>query len=155
MASSSDSFYAFTIAIQPTKQAWQLAAGSALSASGLSVSVATPVLIVSRLGDGVLQQAIAEMIGVHPAALVRSLDQAEKAHLLERRLVPGNRRVRAIYLLPEGRRLAVKMERDVKALRAKLLKDIPKEDIETATRVLQAFEERARRYIEQERASSK
>jgi MarR family transcriptional regulator for hemolysin len=118
------------------------------------MSLAAPVLVVSRLGDGALQHVIAEQIGVHPAALVRTLDLAEEAGLLERRTVPGNRRLRAIYLLPEGRRLSVKMEHALTTLRTTLLKDIPKSEIDTAVRVLQAFEERARLYAEQERAST-
>ena len=150
-----DAYYALTGALQPTRKAWQLAVGSALSASGVSMSVAMPVLLVSRMGDGVLQQVLAERIGVHPAALVRRLDQAEKAALLERRVVTGNRRQRAIHLLPEGRRLARVLETQVKALRVAFLKDIPREDIETATRVLQQFEEQARRYAAQERAGDR
>jgi len=148
-------YYALTGALQPTRKAWQLAVSSALSASGLSMSVAMPVLLVSRMGDGVLQHVLAERIGVHPAALVRQLDQAEKADLLERRVVPGNRRLRAIHLLPKGRQLAGVLEARVKALRAAFLKGISRQDVETATRVLQRFEEQARRYVAQERCSGK
>jgi MarR family transcriptional regulator for hemolysin len=118
------------------------------------MSLAAPVLVVSRLGDGALQHVIAEQIGVHPAALVRTLDLAEEGGLLERRTVPGNRRLRAIYLLPEGRRLAVKMEHALTTLRMTLLKDISKSEIDTAARVLQVLEERARHYAEQERSST-
>lgn len=150
-----NAYYALTGALQPTRKAWQLAVGSALSASGLSMSVAMPVLLVSRMGDGVLQHVLAERVGVHPAALVRQLDQAEKADLLERRVVPGNRRLRAIHLLPKGRQLADVLEAQVKALRATFLKGINRQDIETATRVLQQFEEQARRYVTQERGGGK
>lgn len=152
MPSFADSSYAFTNALQPVRRAWQRAAGSALAASGLSASVATAILLVSRLGDGVRQHVLAEEIGVNPAALVRTLDQAEDARLLERRAVPGNRRVRAIFLLPEGKRLALEMEGAVAALRETLLSDFSPADLETATRVLRAFEERARRHVEDERA---
>ncbi|RDI97803.1 MarR family transcriptional regulator [Dyella solisilvae] len=142
--------YALTVALQPTRQAWQQAAGAALAGTGLSVTLATPVLLVSRMGDGISQQALAEKIGVHPAALVRTLDQAEQAQLLERRVAPGNRRQRAIYLLPEGQRVAAEMERSLRALRTELLGDVPPEDLETAVRVLQTLEERARRLAEGE-----
>ena len=154
MPVKTDSMHALTGALQPTKQAWHQAAGRVLAESGLSLSLAAPILVVSRLGDGALQHVIAEQIGVHPAALVRTLDQAAEAGLLERRAVPKNRRLRAIYLLPEGRRLAAKMEQALTTLRATLLKDIPKTEIDTAVRVLQAFEERSRRYAEQERSST-
>ena len=154
MPIKTDSLYALTCALQPTKQAWQQAAGRVLAESGLSMSLAAPILVVSRLGDGALQHVIADRIGVHPAGLVRTLDQAEEAGLLERRAVPGNRRLRAIYLLPEGRRLAVEMEHALATLRATLMKDVSKSDIDTATRVLQALDERSRRYAEQERSQT-
>lgn len=150
-----NAYYALTGALQPTRKAWKLAVGSALSASGLSMSVAMPVLLVSRMGDGVPQNVLAERIGVHPAALVRQLDQAEKAKLLERRVAPGNRRLRTIHLLPEGRRVAGMLEKEVRTLRAAFLKGIPRQDIETATRVLQRFEEQARHYVAQERGGGK
>lgn len=154
MSSLHDAIYAFTAALPPARKAWQSAAGTALASSGLSVSVATPVLLVSRMGEGVFQHVLAERIGVHPAALVRTLDQAEKADLLERRMVPGNRRIRAIHLLPAGRRVAKKLEKAVKSLRDNLLQDLPEADIATATRVLRIFEERARQHAEQVRANS-
>lgn len=154
MPSRHDPWYAFTVALQPAHKAWQAAAGVALATSGLSVAVATPVLLVSRLGDGVPQCVLAAKIGVHPAALVRTLDQAEQAQLLERRMVSGNRRVRAIHLLPEGRRLARKMEAAVQALRVELLGDLPEPDIVAATRVLLALEQRARSYAAPARPDS-
>jgi MarR family transcriptional regulator for hemolysin len=56
-------------------------------------------------------------------------------------------------VLPEGRRLALKMEKAVAKLRATLLGDLPAEDIETATRVLRLFEERIGAFLKQERAN--
>jgi MarR family transcriptional regulator, transcriptional regulator for hemolysin len=151
MTSTPDLHHALTVALQPTRQAWQQAAGIALAGTGLSVTVATPVLLVSRMGDGISQQALAEKVGVHPAALVRTLDQAEEAQLLERRVVPGNRRQRAIYLLPDGQRVAAEMERALRALRAELLGDVSAEALETTVRVLQTLEQRARQHTEGER----
>ncbi|WP_435609541.1 MarR family winged helix-turn-helix transcriptional regulator [Pseudomonas knackmussii] len=147
--SSPDLLFALTNSLQPARRAWQMLASRALGASGLSLAVATPVLLVSRMGDGVLQNVLAERIGVHPAALVRTLDQAEAARLLERRMVPGNRRLRAIHLLDEGRRLAQRMEKELTALRAEVFGGIPGADVETAIRVLQLMEERAREFTAQ------
>jgi MarR family transcriptional regulator, transcriptional regulator for hemolysin len=151
MTRPEDLHYALTVALQPTRQAWHQAATSVLAGTGLSVTVAMPVLLVSRLGDGVSQQPLAERLGVNPAALVRTLDQAEEAQLLERRVVPGNRRQRGLYLLPEGQRLAKRMESALRTLRAELLGDVPVADLEVAVRVLKLFEERTRRYNEGER----
>ncbi|MDF3936951.1 MarR family winged helix-turn-helix transcriptional regulator [Pseudomonas citronellolis] len=147
-SSSHDYLYHLTGSLQPARRAWQQAASLVLAESGLSLAVATPVLLVSRMGDGVLQSALAERIGVHPAALVRTLDQAEAAGLLERRMVPGNRRLRAIHLRDAGRELVERLERRLTALRAEVLGSIPQADVETATRVLQLMEEKARAYAQ-------
>jgi MarR family transcriptional regulator, transcriptional regulator for hemolysin len=151
MTRPEDLHYALTAALQPTRQAWHQAATGVLAGTGLSVAVAMPVLLVSRLGDGVSQQALAERLGVNPAALVRTLDQAEQAQLLERRVVPANRRQRGLYLLPEGQQLAKRMESALRTLRAELLGDLPAADLEAAVRVLNTFEERIRRHNEGER----
>ncbi|MCQ4322452.1 MarR family winged helix-turn-helix transcriptional regulator [Stutzerimonas stutzeri] len=151
MPSSAAALYALTNALQPVRRAWQQAAAVALADSGLSVSLATAVLLVHRLGDGVQQKVLAAEIGVNPAAMMRTLDQAQAAALLKRCEVPGNRRARAIHILPEGRRLAVKMEQALAAMRAAVLGDIPPKDIETNTRVLRQFEDRANEHLKQQR----
>ena len=152
MPFSAAALYALTNALQPVRRAWQQAAAAALADSGLSVSLATAVLLVYRLGDGVQQNVLAEEIGVNPAAMVRTLDQAQAAALLERCEIPGNRRAKAVHILPEGRRLAVKMEQALADMRAAVLCDIPPEDIETTTRVLRQFEAGANEHLKQLRA---
>lgn len=137
------SLYAFTSAIQPTRRAWIQAAGIALADSGLSVSLAVVVVLVSRLGPNVQQKTLAMEAGVNPAALVRTLDQGETGGLLIRRDVPGNRRIKTIDLLPEGQKLALQMEKALAAMRKKLLGDIPLQDIETTVRILRTLEVRA------------
>jgi len=136
--------YALTNAIQPARRAWQQVAAAALAQSGVSVAVATPVLFVSRLGDGVLQARLAEEIGVHPAALARALASAEQGGLIERRAVPADRRARGVCLTPRGRKLAAHMEARLTERRRAMLGDLPAEDIATTLRVLRLLEERVR-----------
>jgi MarR family transcriptional regulator for hemolysin len=91
--------YALTNAIQPARRAWLRVAASVLVQSGFSVAVATPVLFVSRLGDGVSQARLAQEIGVHPAALARALATAEQGCLIEGAPCPATG-ARAAYALP-------------------------------------------------------
>jgi MarR family transcriptional regulator for hemolysin len=144
--------YALTTAIQPVRRAWLKATAAALEGSGLSVSLATVVLLVFRHGGGMRQNALAEEVGVNPAALVRTLDQAEAAGLLERQDTPGDRRSKGVHLLPEGERLALIIEADVADLRARLLGDLPQDEVETAARVLRQFEERIGAFLQETRA---
>lgn len=144
--------YALTNALQPVRRAWTQAVGRALAGTGVSMSLATAVLITSRFGSGVSQKTLALEIGMNPAALVRILDQGEAAGLLIRNGAQGDRRSKLIDLLPAGRRLAEQMERTVADLRDELLGDLASEEVETATRVLRRLEERAATWLQDERA---
>lgn len=144
MTLRSDALYALTNALQPVRRVWQQAAGTVLIEPGVSQALTRLVLHVARLGDGAQQSVLADEMGVHPATLVRLLDQAEQTQLLERRSSPTNRRIKTIYLQADGRQLAAKMELAVGRLRETLLADIPLADLETATRVLRALGDRAR-----------
>ncbi|QKS01971.1 MarR family transcriptional regulator [Sphingomonas sp. CL5.1] len=118
---------------------------------GLSTSLATVVLLASRLGPHVQQKILALELGINPAALVRLLDQGEAAGVLVRNDVEGDRRSKAIELLPEGRRLAERMERTLAELRRQLLGDVPRAEIDAATRMLRLLEERAARWLRDDR----
>lgn len=144
--------FELTNALQPVRRAWVQAAGSALGDLGLSTSLATAVILAARCEDkGIRQSALAEEVGVNPGGMVHILDQAEAAGLLQRRDSTDDRRVKFVHVLPEGRRLASKMEKAVAKLRTSLFGDLQIEDIETATRVLRLFEERIGIFLKQER----
>src|ERR671935_2260151 len=63
------------------------------------------VLTVLANEPGVTQQAIGEHAGIDPSTMVATLDALEQRGLAERRPHPGDRRKRAVYLTPEGKRL--------------------------------------------------
>ena len=54
--------------------------------------------------EGQSQQALAERLGLPPSAMVALVDGLEEAGLLERRPTPGDRRIRALFMTPKGRR---------------------------------------------------
>jgi MarR family transcriptional regulator for hemolysin len=130
----------FTIAIQPARRAWLHAIDDGWTDNKLSLSLAVVITLAARMGTHAHQRMLADEVGIHPAALMRVLDQGESAGLLKRCNVPGNRRIKTVQLLPAGKALARKMETAWTALRARVLRDVPLEDVETATRVLRALE---------------
>jgi MarR family transcriptional regulator for hemolysin len=145
--------YEFTNSLQPVRRAWVQAASTAIADSGLSSTLATTVILVSRHADkGIQQNVLAEEVGVNPGAMVRILDQAENAELLVRLDVPGDRRAKAVQILPKGRQAATKMEKAIAKLRMSLLGDVSKEELEAVTRVLRLFESRAAAFLQQEQA---
>lgn len=63
------------------------------------------VLNMVDVAEGQSQQAIGEAIGAPPSRMVAIVDELEQAGLVERRPHPSDRRIRALYLTPKGRRL--------------------------------------------------
>ena len=63
------------------------------------------VLNVVDTAEGQSQQAIGEAIGAPASRMVAIVDELEQRGLVERRPHPRDRRVRALYLTPDGRKL--------------------------------------------------
>jgi MarR family transcriptional regulator for hemolysin len=138
--------------VKEIRRVWVQAVSLALADFGLPASLISALILASRHGDkGVRQNALAEEVGVNPGGMVRILDQAEAANLLERRDSPDDRRIKTIHVMPKGRDLAKKMEKAVTRLRDDLLGDLPSQDIETTTRTLRLFEERIGQFLQQAR----
>jgi DNA-binding MarR family transcriptional regulator len=56
-------------------------------------------------GEGQSQQALGNALQIPPSRIVALVDDLERRGLIERRGNPADRRVRALHLMPEGRRL--------------------------------------------------
>ncbi|HIE1388999.1 TPA: MarR family winged helix-turn-helix transcriptional regulator [Pseudomonas aeruginosa] len=147
--SSDELLYDLTVAIQPTRRAWVQAAGIALAGCGLSVPLATVIVVAYRLGRRVSQNTLALEVGVNPAALVRTLDQGEKTALLKRCDGNADRRTKEIELLPAGEAAARRIEDDIARMRRQLFGDLPARDVEAAIRVLRHLESAATSYVRQ------
>ncbi|MXP25265.1 MarR family transcriptional regulator [Altererythrobacter indicus] len=140
---SPKSLYALTNSIQPVRRAWLQVARITIESIGLSVPVGTAVLMTHRYGPDIAQKDLALAVGVNSGALVRTLDQAEQANLLQRTDSPNDRRCKTVNLMPDGAEIALQIEQRLQAVRQDLFSDLAEADIETATRVLRELEERA------------
>jgi MarR family transcriptional regulator for hemolysin len=147
MARTDRTLFDFTIAIPPARRAWTQAIGIALTDDKLPMSLAVAIVLAGRLGAEAYQHVLAAEIGINPAALVRVLDQGEAMGLLKRCDVPGNRRTKSVELLPAGKAVAEKTEATLTALRARMLRGTPLEDVKTATRVLRSLEAQSLAYV--------
>jgi DNA-binding MarR family transcriptional regulator len=63
------------------------------------------VLNIVDVAEGRSQQAIGEAIGAPASRMVAIVDELEQRGLVERRPLPGDRRVRALHMTARGRRL--------------------------------------------------
>lgn len=133
---SSDWRTDLTWTILPAGRAWQKAAGAAFADLGVSLSVAAPVMVIARLGNGIRQKAVAELAGIDPAAVVRSLDQLQRSGILERIEDPQDRRAKTLHLTDKGEQLAANLERALDEVRARIFASVSDADGEVAQRVL-------------------
>ena len=147
MPSKTAALHDLTNALQPVRRAWKKAVSRVIADTGISMSLATVVVLVHRNPQGITQKELAEEAGINPGALVRLLDQATEMRLLERRQVPGDRRANTLHTQLSGAKLAEQVEASADKLRLELMLDVPQADIERATALLRLFEERANQYL--------
>ncbi|ALV61095.1 MULTISPECIES: MarR family winged helix-turn-helix transcriptional regulator [Burkholderia] len=122
-----------------TARKWRRTSDGVLTAYNVSEACATPLLMAGRLGEGVRQGTLAEHVGIEGPSLVRLLDQLCAAGLARRDEDPHDRRAKTISLTAAGRAVTAKMEEDLRALRAQVLKGVSRADLEATLRVLNAF----------------
>jgi MarR family transcriptional regulator for hemolysin len=118
---------------------WRRTSHSVIAAYNVSEACATPLLIAGRLDAPVRQVALAEMTGIEGPSLVRLLDQLCAANLVRREEDPDDRRAKIISLTDEGRSVTAKIEKELIGLRADVLQNVTREDLEATLRVFAAF----------------
>ncbi|MFV0487039.1 MAG: MarR family winged helix-turn-helix transcriptional regulator [Vibrio fluvialis] len=138
-----------TNSLQPVRRAWKRAVSEVIAEHGISMSLATAVVLVYRNPQGLNQKLLAEEIGINPGALVRLLDQASQEALLERREDTLDRRIKNLHILPKGTEIAISIERAADELRLELMRDVDLAAIEQATQVLRLFEKRSIEFVQQ------
>jgi MarR family transcriptional regulator for hemolysin len=121
-------------------RAYRKVVNRVLAAHGLSDSQALPILLLSRLGDGVRTGVLAEHVGVEVPSLVRQVDQLCTAGLMERRDDPADRRAKMLYLTEAGRAQAAVIETLFLDVRSRLLWHIKDEDLKITLTALKGFE---------------
>jgi MarR family transcriptional regulator for hemolysin len=118
---------------------WRRTSHGVIAAYNVSEACATPLLIAARLDAPVRQVALAELTGIEGPSLVRLLDQLCAANLVRRDEDPDDRRAKIISLTDEGRSVTATIEKELIGLRAGVLNDVSREDLEATLRVFAAF----------------
>jgi MarR family transcriptional regulator for hemolysin len=117
-------------------RAYKSAADALTADFELSHASAWPVLMISRLGDGVRPGQVADAVGIEPPSLVRIIDQLVAAGLVLRQDDPSDRRAKTLTLTSAGKTIAERLEKALAPFRRDLFKGMPQADIETTVRVL-------------------
>lgn len=115
---------------------WRAKLNERLRPLGLSQSRWMVLLLLSKRGDGVVQKALAEWMGIEGPTLVRILDRMHEDGWIERRESATDRRAKTVHLTEQSRAIIQKINKVASRLRSDLLTDIPQADIEACMRVL-------------------
>ncbi|MFZ3035559.1 MAG: MarR family transcriptional regulator [Parvibaculum sp.] len=128
---------------------WRRQADEAVGPYGLTEATTLVLVQLLRLGEGMRQNALAAHLGIEGPSLVRQIDALEEAGVLERRPDPEDRRAKALYLTPRGRRQVATIEPLIAEIRQNLLAEVSAEEMETCFSVFAKIEAAARRRGEQ------
>lgn len=108
-----------------------------LGSLAISNSAGWALVHLQRLGQGARQGDLARAIGITEASLVRTVQQLERAGLVERKPDVEDRRANLLHLTTDGRALARKADKRLIELRADLLDGIPDDELAKAVRVIE------------------
>ena len=122
--------------ISLTARQWRRAVDHLLEPYGLTEATWLPLLRVARAREPMRQKDLAESLGLDCSSVVRLLDNLQSKGLVERR-EGTDRRAKAIYLTAEGKATVDRVEGVSRQIHERVLADIPDEDIETVSRVLE------------------
>jgi MarR family transcriptional regulator for hemolysin len=103
---------------------WRKVLDARLASEGLSDAVWTPLVHLHRLGDGISQTELAAAVGLDASSLVRLLDALVAQGLVERQAHASDRRIKLVYLTPEGQSAATDIRQRIVAIEDELLADL-------------------------------
>lgn len=131
------------MAIGEAARCWRTKLDERLRPLGLSQARWMVLLHLSRRGDGVVQKALAEWIGIEGPTLVRLLDRMTEDGWIERRESTTDRRAKTVHLTQQSCAVIKQINRVAAQLRGELLASVNPEDIEACMRVLQQIKQTA------------
>lgn len=117
-------------------------ASQAVAHVGLSQSMAWPLIIISRNGEGLRQGVLATRLGIEGPSLVRTVDQLVESGLIERQEDPLDRRAKILQLTPKGQDVAQQVEDALRQLRTRLFDGVSDEDLQVMHHIFGVLQER-------------
>ncbi len=129
--------------IGETARCWRTKLDERLRPLGLSQSRWMVLLHLSKRGDGVVQKALAEWLGIEGPTLVRILDRMTEDGWIVRRESSTDRRAKTVHLTPQSRTVLKKINKIATQLRSELLADIDANDLNSCMHVLKQIKQSA------------
>lgn len=133
----------FATQLSPISRAWLQLADRILGSLAISNSAGWALVHLQRLGKGARQGDLARAIGITEASLVRTVQQLERAGLVERQPDEEDRRANHLHLTAEGSAIAREANKRLVDLRIELLEGISDADLAVAVRLFDVISGRA------------
>jgi DNA-binding MarR family transcriptional regulator len=95
------------------------------------------ILAILSNHDGLSQSQISDKLEIEKSTAGRLIDQVEKSGWIERRPIPGDRRLWGIHLTDQARKLIAKVEKIILDTRTEMLRDLSVEQQQDLSRMLQ------------------
>lgn len=140
MSDFDQTLMALSVALTQVSRRYKAAADKLAGDFQLSHASAWPMVMISRLGDGVRPGAVAEAMSMEAPSLVRIIEQLIEAGLVERHDDASDRRARTLHLTALGRERVSRLEAALTPFRRELFAGSEPADVEACLRVLTALE---------------
>lgn len=95
------------------------------------------VLAILSNHDGLSQSQISDGIEIEKSTAGRLIDQVEKSGWIERRPIPGDRRLWGVHLTDQARELIAEVERVILQTRTEMLRGLSAEQQQNLSEILQ------------------
>lgn len=132
----------FGLNLSVLERAYRTAANQAVAHVGLSQSMAWPLIMIGRYGEGLRQGTLASLLGIEGPSLARSLDQLEDGGFIERREDALDRRAKTMHLTPAGQIACEQAEASLRKMRAGIFEGIADEELAFVEQFLQTMQTR-------------
>ncbi|MDQ0070082.1 MarR family transcriptional regulator for hemolysin [Variovorax boronicumulans] len=130
------------MSLSTLQRSYRAAADKAVAHVGVSQTLAWPIVMIGRMGDGMRQGMLASVLGIEGPSLVRSVDQLVDAGLVQRLEDPADRRAKTLHLTPTGVKACATIEAALSEMRNTLFEGVADDDIAACLRVFATLEER-------------
>jgi len=120
----------FAARLAETARMWRNELDARLVPLGLSQARGLILHYLAAHGDGLQQNALADIVGIRGSTLVRQLDRLESDGWVERRNDPVDRRAKTIHLAEKAAPLVTALEAKIQELRLELLSGLTDQQFE-------------------------
>ncbi len=111
---------------------------TALKPLGVTRSQAWVIAYLSR-AEGMTQSDLANQLDLGKVALGGLVERLEAIELVERRADDSDRRIKRIYLTPDGRKIVLRMRNIATAANADILKGLSVQEVKAAAQTLKTI----------------